>query len=165
MWWNLLRMVSLSSKRGPETSQYPDSCNFQIALSHFWTAKQHALNKNTICPYTAMKTDLSFWGRCERTWAFSSLLAKSHSFSFFRRRSKATLNCWALKGGAWTSESMADRCLQRPDSTSPTTSWEEDFTTSTAIPSSLHLHREEHVVNTVLYSGKNNGLPCQQLLA
>lgn len=165
MWWNLLRMVSLSSKRGPETSQNPNSCNFQIALSHFWTAKQHALNKNTICPYTAMKTDLSFWGRCERTWAFSSLLAKSHSFSFFRRRSKATLNCWALReepgpASQWLTDVYRGQTLLLRLQVGRRT-----FTTSTAIPSSLHLHHEEHVVNTVLYSGKNNGLPCQQLLA
>lgn len=60
MWWNLLRMVSLSFKWGPEASQNPYSCNFQIAPSHFWMVNQHVLNKNTIFPYPAMKIDLSF---------------------------------------------------------------------------------------------------------
>lgn len=67
MWWNLLRMVSLSFKWGPEASHNSYSCNFLIATSHFWTVNQHVLNENTICPYTAMKTDLALWGTCERT--------------------------------------------------------------------------------------------------
>lgn len=96
--------------------------------------------------------------------SFLLVIGQKSQFFFLQEKVKGHAELQGSEGGAWTSESMADRCLQRPDSTSATASWEENFTTATANPSSLHLHREEHVVNTVFYSGKNNGLPCRQLL-
>lgn len=89
------------------------------------------------------------------------VVGRKSQFFFLQKKVGGQAELLGSEEEGWMRESMADRCLQRPDSTSVTIRWKKDFTAATKTHGSLHLHCDEHVVNTPLYCGINTGLPCQ----
>lgn len=92
------------------------SCNFQIAPSHFQDCKPTCTGMKTLFVHIDSWRQIDHFEVVVKELSFSLVSGQKSQFFFLQKKVRGHDGLLGTEGGAWFSDSMADRCLQRPDS-------------------------------------------------